>query len=155
MPNTRILLNEIPVGDGKLIIQKMRRIRMLIDTEADFAIDAVAIGMPTNLIGLRAFCLGYSYDYNGPHEIIIKSNTSPTPQTVRHIKRFRDVQYCVEESAQIVDGMPSRFLFASAPGEDLLIRVPAGYLSTIGGGALSANPATLEITATIAYGVGF
>lgn len=154
MANSRTLIHEITVGSGRLIIQKLRRIRLLIDTEADFAIDAVAIGMPANLTGLRAFALGYVYDYNGTHEILFKSNTSPTPTTIRHIKRLRDVQYSIEESAQVVGGMPSRILFSSAVGEDLLVRVPQGYLSSIPGGALGQNPGTLELVVTVAYGVG-
>jgi hypothetical protein len=136
-------VNEIIIGSGQYQWQKIRLIRVVLDTQEDFPVDALVAGMPV-LTGLRGYCLGLQYDYNGTHQITFKSNTPGTPTTIRDYKRNRDVQYSIEEPLSIFDGKPSKILFATLPGEDLLVRMPTGQIAAAGG--------SVEINLAICYG---
>ena len=147
MPNSRALIQQYRVGSSSTL-QLVRRIRLILDTEEDYPIDAVGDGAPA--IGSNScFLMGMAYDYNGIHDLVFKTGAT----VVRHYKRYRDVMYCVEEIAEVSRGSHVRPILHSTPGEFLTVRMPIAQITAVSGGALSLNASKFELHVAVAYGV--
>jgi len=147
MANSRALIQEYRVGLTRTT-ELVRRIKLILDTEEDFPIDAVADGAPA--IGTnRCFLMGMGYDYNGVHDLVFKTGST----VVRHYKRHKDVMYCVEEAAEVSKGSHVRPLLMSNAGEFLTVRMPAAQITAVSGGALSLNASKFELHVAVVYGV--